>query len=276
MNKVNFNFRALTAFAHDVVAAALAWILAFWIRFNLEVPPEYAVVMLQTVLLVVPLQSMVFWVFGLYHGIWRFASLHDLQRILGAVTVSCLAVPTLVLFLRLAESVPRAVFLLDPLLLVLIMGGSRAAFRAWSEHRLYGKTQFAGEPVLILGSEEAAAGLIREISRSHEWRVVGILHDDDKRHGRSVNGVRVLGRIGQYGRRIGEILCHLHMIRKVPQIAHFLHIRRPPAQHVRICRPLENNCKVLEILAVPIKRDLERASLSRAGCGILHICRVVE
>jgi FlaA1/EpsC-like NDP-sugar epimerase len=195
VNKVNFNFRALTAFAHDVVAAALAWILAFWIRFNLEVPPEYAVVMLQTVLLVVPLQSMVFWVFGLYHGIWRFASLHDLQRILGAVTVSCLAVPTLVLFLRLAESVPRAVFLLDPLLLVLIMGGSRAAFRAWSEHRLYGKTQFAGEPVLILGSEEAAAGLIREISRSHEWRVVGILHDDDKRHGRSVNGVRVLGRI---------------------------------------------------------------------------------
>jgi FlaA1/EpsC-like NDP-sugar epimerase len=151
--------------------------------------------MMQTVLLVVPLQSVVFWVFGLYHGIWRYASLHDLQRILAAVTVSCLAVPTLVLLMRLAESVPRAVFLLDPLLLVLIMGGSRAAYRAWKEHRLYGKTQSAGEPVLILGSEEAAAGLIREISRSQEWRVVGILHDDDKRHGRSVNGVRVLGRV---------------------------------------------------------------------------------
>jgi FlaA1/EpsC-like NDP-sugar epimerase len=195
VNQVNFNFRALLAFAHDVIAAALAWLLAFWIRFNLEIPPEYSVVMMQTVLLVVPLQSVVFWVFGLYHGIWRYASLHDLQRILAAVTVSCLAVPTLVLLMRLAESVPRAVFLLDPLLLVLIMGGSRAAYRAWKEHRLYGKTQSAGEPVLILGSEEAAAGLIREISRSQEWRVVGILHDDDKRHGRSVNGVRVLGRV---------------------------------------------------------------------------------
>ncbi len=195
MNKVSFNFRALLAFAHDVVAAALAWLLAFWIRFNLEIPPEYSHAMMATVLIVVPLQSIVFWVFGLYHGIWRYASLHDLQRILGAVTVSCLAVPTLVLLLRLSESLPRAVFLLDPVLLVFIMGGSRAAARAWREHRLYGKTQFAGEPVLILGSEDAAAGLIREISRSQEWRVVGILHDDDKRHGRSVNGVRVLGRI---------------------------------------------------------------------------------
>ncbi len=195
MNKVNFNFRTLLAFAHDVVAAALAWLMAFYIRFNLEIPSEHAAVMMQTVLLVVPVQSAVFWVFGLYHGIWRYASMHDLQRILGAVTVSCLAVPTLVLLLRLAESVPRSVFLLDPLLLLLIMGGSRAAYRLWKEHRLYGKTQFAGEPVLILGSEEAAAGLIREISRSHEWRVVGILHDVYERHGRSVNGVRVLGRV---------------------------------------------------------------------------------
>jgi FlaA1/EpsC-like NDP-sugar epimerase len=195
ISKTNFNFRALLAFTHDVAAAAAAWLLAFWVRFNLEVPPEYGVVMMQTVLLVVPVQSVVFWVFGLYHGIWRYASMHDLQRILGAVTVSCLAVPTLVLLLRLAESVPRSVFLLDPMLLVLIMGGSRAVYRAWQEHRLYGKTQFSGEPVLILGPEEAAAGLIREISRSHEWRVVGILHDAEERHGRSVNGVRVLGRL---------------------------------------------------------------------------------
>ena len=195
MNQVNFNFRALLAFSHDVAAAALAWLLAFWIRFNFEIPADQLIVMMQTVLLVVPLQSMVFWVFGLYQGIWRYASLHDLQRILSAVTVSCLAVPTLLLLLRLAENVPRSIFILDPLLLMLLMGGSRAAYRAWKEHRLYGKAQFAGEPVLIIGTEEAAAGLIREISRSQEWRVVGILHNDEKRHGRSVNGVRVLGRI---------------------------------------------------------------------------------
>jgi hypothetical protein len=33
--------RRLTVFAHDVLAAGLAWIAAFWLRFNFDVPPDY-------------------------------------------------------------------------------------------------------------------------------------------------------------------------------------------------------------------------------------------
>ena len=52
-----------------------------------------------------------FWAFGLYRGMWRFASLPDLQRILLAVGIGALAVPALCSSLmRLGESVPRSAY----------------------------------------------------------------------------------------------------------------------------------------------------------------------
>ena len=56
--------------------------LAYWLRFNMEITAPYSDFMLHTLLWVVPTQALVFWSFGLYRGIWRYASLQDLQRLL--------------------------------------------------------------------------------------------------------------------------------------------------------------------------------------------------
>ncbi|MEO8629571.1 MAG: polysaccharide biosynthesis protein, partial [Betaproteobacteria bacterium] len=77
--------RALLAILHDVLAVAFAWALGFWLRFNLEIPAGYASVMLRTLPIVLLVQAAIFWRFGLYRGIWRYASLHDLRQILIAV-----------------------------------------------------------------------------------------------------------------------------------------------------------------------------------------------
>ena len=74
---------------------------------------------------------------------------------------------------RVQGVVPRSVLVLDPLLLVLLMGGSRFAYRMWREHRLYSLARAMGEPVLVIGAGEAGARLVRELWRSTEWRVVG-------------------------------------------------------------------------------------------------------
>jgi FlaA1/EpsC-like NDP-sugar epimerase len=87
-------------------------------------------------------------------------------------------VPLVLVMFRVQAVVPRSVLLLDPLLLVLIMGGSRFAYRMWREHRLYSLTKAMGEPVLVIGAGETGARLIRELWRSREWRVVGLLDDD--------------------------------------------------------------------------------------------------
>src|SRR5688572_32470052 len=125
--------RVFLVFLHDVAAAGAAWWLAHWLRFNMEITPYYTEVMLQTIFWVVPLQALVFWVFGLYRGIWRYASLQDLKRLLQAIGVGALIAPVLVALGVLPDAVPRTVLLLDPLLLVLIMSGSRLTYRVWKE-----------------------------------------------------------------------------------------------------------------------------------------------
>ena len=71
------NLRTSLAFGHDLVAAALAWCLAYWLRFNMEFEEPYLQSMLQTLPWVVLSQGCIFLWFGLYRGIWRHASLPD-------------------------------------------------------------------------------------------------------------------------------------------------------------------------------------------------------
>ena len=185
--------RTALAFSHDVVAVALAWLLAFWFRFNLDFPILYVHAMLVSLPVIVGVQSLIFLAFGLYRGIWRYASLPDLKRIAAAVAVAATASPTLLWLTRMNEGVPRSVLLMDPLLLVLIMGGSRLAYRAWKEHRVHGLIASQGEPVLILGAGDAAVNLLKESTRSQEWRPVGLLDDSADKQGRLLQGIKVLG-----------------------------------------------------------------------------------
>jgi FlaA1/EpsC-like NDP-sugar epimerase len=193
----SFNARIALAFAHDVVAAAVAWWAAFLVRLNFDLGPPYGAAMWQTMLWVVPLKAVIFWRFGLYRGLWRFASLTDLQRILAAVALAGVLVPLVIVMFRVQAIVPRSVLLLDPLLLLLTMGGSRFAYRMWREHRLYSLTKAMGEPVFVIGAGEAGSRLIRELWSSREWRVVGLLDDDAAKLGSHLHNTRVLGRIDE-------------------------------------------------------------------------------
>lgn len=214
------NLRIVTVFGHDVAAAACAWILAFLLRFNFAIPAHYIDNMVHTLLWVVPLQAIIFWRFGLYRGMWRFASLPDLKRILVAVGIGALAVPVVLLMMQqTAVVVPRSVLVLDPLLLLLIMGGSRLAYRSWKEHKMYGLLQAQGKPVLIMGAGDAAAMLTKELARNQDWQVVGLLDDQVAYRDRQIHGVRVLGSLDElpeWAKQMGAA----HAIIAMPSATH--------------------------------------------------------
>jgi FlaA1/EpsC-like NDP-sugar epimerase len=207
--------------AHDVIAVAAAWLLAFWIRLNLELPPPYGNIVLQTLPVALVLQPLIFWRFGLYRGLWRYASLHDLRLIVMALVAAALAVPAMLVLLRLADPVPRSVFVVDPLLLLFIMGGSRLAYRAWKEGRIANLSNGAGVPVLILGAGDAADGLIRELSGKREWRIVGLLDDDPSKFRRQIHGVTVMGAMREVRRAAGERGA-THAIIAMPSASHIV------------------------------------------------------
>jgi FlaA1/EpsC-like NDP-sugar epimerase len=206
--KLPIEWRSFSAFLYDIFAAILAWVIAYNLRFNFDVPTEFSLALQKTILWAVPLQALVFIGYGLYKGIWRFASLPDLKRILIAVLLAMLGVVSILIMLKPHGVVPRSVLILDPILLVLMMGGGRFAYRSWKEHKLYGNNQSRGEPVIILGAGEAAIALVKDLLRSEEWRVVGMLDDDAAIHGRLLFGVKVLGAMHELPKIAGSLDVH--------------------------------------------------------------------
>ncbi len=211
--------RTLIKFVTDIVAVILAWWLAYLFRFNFEIPSLYLASFEGTLPWVIPVQTASFFCFGLYREVWRYVSLHDLRRILYAVLTAATVAPLALFMLQILVGVPRSVLLLDPILLLVLMGGSRLTYRLWKEKRLFGKNTLRGKPVLVLGAGGAAVRLLKELSRSVEWRVVGLLDDDPTKRSKILDGVQVLGQIADLPVLV-EKLGVSHAIIAMPSATH--------------------------------------------------------
>lgn len=187
------NIRSVIATLYDLLAAVLAWCLAYLLRFNLDIPHHYMTAMLSYLFWVVPAQGLIFHYFGLYRGIWRFASIPDLRRIAMATATAALAVPVVLFMTSRLDEVPRSVLILDPILLFLIMGGSRFIYRAWKDGMLFSTRQLNAQPVIVLGGGGAAALLLRDLVGNPQWRAVAVLDDDRSKAGLRLLNVPVLG-----------------------------------------------------------------------------------
>ena len=189
------HFRNLIALGHDVVAAAIAWYLAYWLRFNTEIPQYNIPNMVETMMWVVPLQAVIFFGSGIYRGMWRYASVPDLQRIALAVGLSTLLVALMLVMLPHEEPpVPRSVIMLDPILLLLFLGGSRLGYRIWKERLRRYALGSSGPSVVVFGAGDAAADILKNLATTGLWRVRGLLDDNPAKHGRQIHRVNVLAR----------------------------------------------------------------------------------
>jgi len=181
------------AILHDLFMIPVAWIGAYWLRFNLGMIPEtYLVSALENLLIVLVFQGVVFRYFGLYRGVWRFASLPDLIRIAKAVMVGIVFSATIIFIATRMEGVPRSVFPLYGLLLISLLGGSRFIVR-WSKDRgIYGDN---AKRVLIVGAGRAGEMLVRDLLRAKDdlYQPIGFVDDNKSKQGREIHGVRVLG-----------------------------------------------------------------------------------
>jgi FlaA1/EpsC-like NDP-sugar epimerase len=211
-------WRSLAVFLFDLVCVVLAWSGAFLLSFNFVPPADYGATLWKTLALLLPAEALIFRMAGLYRGIWFFSSLPDLERILKSVGVSALLLFGAVMVLAPAPAIPPAILVLYPLLLIVMMGGGRALYRMWKEHSLYGAINAGGKPVLVLGAGRTGASLVQELSRSREWRVVGLLDDDPTKQQREVLGRRVLGALNELPYWAGRLNAH-HAILAMPSVA---------------------------------------------------------
>ena len=221
MTSFTINERAVLAFVHDVTMVVISWTVAIELFVLASTPPVTAGIgSLWSVLLVaIPVQALVAAIFGMYQGLWRYASLPDVQRIVATVVAGSIAVAATLWAGGWLGMLTVSHFVVQALLLIVLMSGSRIAYRSWKEWTLYGKADDQGTPVLIMGAGDAAVGLLKELLRSHDWRVLGLLDDDPNKRHRIIHGVRVMGAIEELP-RIARTLKVKHVIIAMPSVAY--------------------------------------------------------
>lgn len=239
------DYRTIIAFTHDFVAVGVAWWIAYLFRFNFDIPSSVSVVLISTLPWIVLTQTSFFLWLGLYRGVWRYASLPDVKRIVIAVLMGTLCVLVMLGLLNQFESIPGSVIILAPLLLLLIMGSSRLIYRAWKERRLYSLESYEAKLVLVIGAGRTGINLTKDLARSREWHVVGMLDDNPRKFGTRLQGVRVLGKIKELPEWVQKLNVG-HVIIAIPSVSHRIY-----RQALEMCSELG-----VKVMTVPSYSDL--------------------
>jgi FlaA1/EpsC-like NDP-sugar epimerase len=250
-----------TALIHDLIMVPSAWFFAFWLRhnlgsFNFTLQEQF----LQPLLFIIPTQLLTFYLIGLYRGIWRFASLPDLMRILNAVIIGT-AISMLILFaFTRLEGIPRSVPVLYTILLVMFLSGPRMLYRWSKDQHLSLKSQ--GQRVLIVGAGEAGEMLVRDLKRKHRERYTPVAFVDDhaRRQGRDIHGIPVLGTVDDIVQLCDEKLIDLIML-AIPS-ASSRQLRRAVEQCEKSDLPFRSVPRLKDLISGKIKvNELREVSI---------------
>ncbi len=194
--------------AVDACLVALAYYLAYVLRFDEGIPPKYDELLGDTIVFVVILKLALFAAFGLYSKLWRFVDQADFESIVKAVIVSSFALIGLsFLFSPGSVDPPRGVIALDFLLTLALVAGARFAVRALVERQLRRPlVTRATNEVLIVGAGNGGQQVAMELRRNPELStaVIGFVDDDPRKQGMVVSGYRVHGRVDDLPRVLDD------------------------------------------------------------------------
>jgi len=184
--------RQVATLALDVCLILVAYHAAYLIRFE-ESFGVYRDRLDASLPIVLPVQLVAFAGFGLYRSVWRYTGIADVIRIVKAATVGTMATLVVLIYATRFEGYSRTVFILDWVLLIVLVVGSRASFRLFGEFFRTRPESFAR--VLVYGAGGGGELLVRELQNNPalERVPVGFIDDDRSKHHTRIHGVPVLG-----------------------------------------------------------------------------------
>jgi UDP-GlcNAc:undecaprenyl-phosphate GlcNAc-1-phosphate transferase len=178
----------------DVGLIILAYWSAYAIKFEAFSDSPAWKLFLRTLPILVVVRLAAFLFFGVYRGIWRYTSIDDFVAFAKAVTAGSIVSMLIILFKFRFQGFSRAVFVIDALMMLMLLAGSRMAFRLFRQFLPAGKAA-NGRRVLIYGAGDAGELLLREILNNRDLHCapVGFMDDDPKKRGKVIHGLPVFG-----------------------------------------------------------------------------------
>jgi FlaA1/EpsC-like NDP-sugar epimerase len=191
----------------DLVLFASSLILAYGLRFSLDIPDKEWARIFHLLPFLLPVKAAVFLLMGVYRGMWRYTSVPDAIRLAKASVLATLTVMTALTVTQQFYGYSRSVFLADCIFTLFFCGGFRMVIRILGTNKRSMLKFWDREPedslpvrhvrLLIIGAGDAAASIIREIQgnpHSH-YDVVACIDDDVRKHGQMLLEVPVRGPI---------------------------------------------------------------------------------
>jgi FlaA1/EpsC-like NDP-sugar epimerase len=208
--------RAHIAFVHDIVVAALSFVVALYLRLGDDMWRLWGNGDLLLgaglfTLVAIP----VFLSQRLYRGVWRYASVNDMTALVRAATLTVLIFMLALFLMTRLQTLPRSVLFINWFVLLTLLGGPRFLYRTFKDKVQAVRAVRGGAiPALLVGSGDEAELFIRATrSDQAEYRAVGLISERGGRVGRNIHGVDVLGSIDQ----LDEVMAELKRRAQTPQ-----------------------------------------------------------
>jgi UDP-GlcNAc:undecaprenyl-phosphate/decaprenyl-phosphate GlcNAc-1-phosphate transferase len=184
----------------DVGLIMLAYWSAYAIKFEAFSQSPAWKLFLRTLPILVVVRLAAFLFFGVYRGIWRYTSIDDFVAFAKAVLAGSVVSMLIILFKFRFEGFSRTVFIIDGLVMLMLLAGSRMAFRFFRQFLPAAKAG-EGRRALIYGAGDAGELLLRELINNRELQCapVGFMDDDPKKRGKVIHGFPVFGGNGLLG-----------------------------------------------------------------------------
>ncbi len=199
LNDPVYKHRLLQLLA-DTGLAALAWFLAFQLRFiDLPngVPPRYEDILWGSIAFVAVGTALVFTFLGMHRKWWRYFALRDFGVVIRATAVAtAILIAVFVIAKPFEDELPRSVVVFNFIFLVTLAGGARAAVRFFMERPDRQARKRRDHGVLVVGAGWGGQMVIRELQLNPGLggRAIGFIDDDPRKRGMQMQGVKVLGR----------------------------------------------------------------------------------
>jgi len=191
----------------DIIIFFSSFTISFFLRGQLQqgLLPEYTDYFIEYILIIIAVKLLSFILFGIYRKIWKYASLRDFLTIVLSLASSS-AVMVVIFYIIEAPYFPRSILVIDFLLSVILIVGSRFSVRMFNEIE-FGKINIRKKRTLIVGAGDAGELIVREITRQRdsEYIPVGFLDDDKTKVGRQIHGIKVFGRTDEIKKYINKL-----------------------------------------------------------------------
>jgi FlaA1/EpsC-like NDP-sugar epimerase len=191
-------YSKLPIILYDVLAIPVAWLLAYWLRFNLsKIPFDVIHNGILPVFILMIIQTICYYKFKVYRGVWRFVSLTDALNIIKSIIFSIVLTILLLFITANLYLIPRSVW---PLYLILDTGflcGGRFLTRWLKEGANLKSLSLNAKRTLVIGAGQAGEGLVRDIKRQVKsaYDIIGFIDDNKSFLGLEIHGVKVLGQL---------------------------------------------------------------------------------